>query len=78
MDHAADAEDATPAPLPELTDELIDAALERARRAVRGPREERCYAFSYGEEEDRKRCAAQGRCKIGWLGRARGRQVWEA
>jgi hypothetical protein len=27
MDRSADADDTTPAPLPELTDELIDAAL---------------------------------------------------
>jgi hypothetical protein len=51
MDHAAAADDATPAPLPELTDELIDAALERARCAVCGPLEERCYAFSYGVDD---------------------------
>ena len=46
MDRATDAADETSVPLPELTDELIDAAMERARRAVCGPLEERCSAFT--------------------------------
>jgi hypothetical protein len=62
----------------ELTDEMIDAALERARRSVCAPLEERCYAFSYGVEFARAHCTPQGRCKIGWLSRDNGRQAWEA
>jgi hypothetical protein len=56
MNHAADAAYDAPPPLPEFTDELIDAALERARRAVCGPLEERCYAFSSGVDIARKDC----------------------
>jgi hypothetical protein len=75
MDYAGDAANEASAPLPELTDDLIDAALERARRAVCGPLEDRGYAFSYGIDEARKRCTPQGGCKIGWLSRDSGRQA---
>jgi hypothetical protein len=78
MDRAAGADDATPESLPELTDELIDAGLERARRAVCGPLKERCSAFNYGVDEARKRCMPNGRCAIGWLSRDNGRQAWDA
>jgi len=46
--HPAGAEHQVALPLPELADDLIDATLTRARRAVWGPLEERCCAFSYG------------------------------
>jgi hypothetical protein len=61
MDHPGDAAQNAPPPLADLTDELIDAALERARHAVCGPVEERCYAFSYGVDEAKKRCKVSGR-----------------
>jgi hypothetical protein len=78
MDHVADAGHATPAPLPELTDELIVAALERTRRAVCGALEERCYAFSFGVDGAKKRCTPSGRGTIGWVQRDNSRQAWDA
>jgi hypothetical protein len=62
----------------DLTDDQIDAALERARLAVCSPLEDRCYAFSYGAEHARTRCTPQGRCCIGWVQRDNGREAWEA
>lgn len=40
---------------PELTDEAIDEALERARRAVCLPTDRRCHALSVGTGEGRLR-----------------------
>jgi hypothetical protein len=78
MDHFGEATYVAPAPLPDLTDAMIDAALERARRAVCGPLEERCYAFPYGAGFARTPGTPQGCCTIGWLSRDNGRQAWEA
>jgi hypothetical protein len=44
-----------------LTDVLIDAALERARRSACGPLDDRGYAFSSGVDAARKRCTLSGR-----------------
>jgi hypothetical protein len=59
-----------------LTDELIAAAMAKAdaRVCVGNPR---CYPFSDRLEDARATCTPKGRCKVGWIIRASGRESWD-
>src|SRR3954462_2341406 len=62
---------------PELTEEMIEAAMAKADARVCVPGDQRCYAFPYGFEDVEKSCTPQGRCKVGWIVRAGGREAWD-
>ena len=60
---------------PELTEELIAAAMAKAdARVCAGA--DRCYAFPDRLEDARQSCTPKGRCKVGWIIRASGRESW--
>jgi hypothetical protein len=60
---------------PALTEELITAAMAKAdRRVCVG--NARCYAFPDRLEDARETCAPKGRCPVGWIIRAGGRESW--
>jgi hypothetical protein len=61
----------------ELTDEMIAAAMAKAEARVCPPGDQRCYAFPYPATEAGKTCTAKGRCKVGWIVRAGGREAWD-
>ena len=63
---------------PDLTDEMITAAMAKAdTRVCAGA--DRCYAFADPLYEARQTCTPKGRCNVGWIIRASGREsrdVW--
>jgi hypothetical protein len=61
----------------ELTEELIAAAMAKADARVCVPGDNRCYPFPYSAVEARKTCTPKGRCKVGWVVRASGRESWD-
>ena len=62
---------------PELTDEMIAAAMAKADARACPPGDQRCYALPYSAEEARKTCTPKGRCNVGWVVRAGGRESWD-
>ena len=61
---------------PALTDELITAAMAKADdRVCAGA--DRCYAFPNKLREARPTCTLKGRCNVGWVVRASGRESWD-
>ena len=62
---------------PELTEEMIVAAMAKADARVCVPGDNRCYAFPYGVEGARATCTPKGRCKVGWVVRKSGRESWD-
>jgi hypothetical protein len=63
-------------PEPELTDELIAAAITRADARVCAGHD-RCYAFPDPLHDARETCTPKERCKIGWIVRLSGRESWD-
>jgi hypothetical protein len=62
---------------PELTEELITAAMAKAdARVCVGS--VRCYAFPDGLEDARASCTPKGRCQVGWIVSEGGRESWDA
>jgi hypothetical protein len=60
----------------DLTEELIAAAMAKAdQRVCAGS--DRCYPFPDRLEDARASCTPKGRCKVGWIIRASGRESWE-
>ena len=60
----------------DLTEELIAAAMAKAdARVCAGSH--RCYAFPHRLHEARPTCTPKGRCNIGWVVRASGRESWD-
>jgi hypothetical protein len=60
---------------PELTEEMITAAMAKAdARVCVGPA--RCYAFPDRLEDARETGTPKGRCPVGWIIRAGGRESW--
>ena len=37
----------------------------------------RCYPFPDRVEDARETCTPKGRCKVGWIVRASGREAWD-
>jgi len=62
---------------PELTEAMITAAMAKADARVCVPGDNRCYPFPYSAVEARKTCTPKGRCKVGWVVRASGRESWD-
>jgi len=63
---------------PELTEELITAAMAKADARVCVGRD-RCYAFPHPLEHARETCTPKGRYKVGWIVSKGGREshdVW--
>jgi hypothetical protein len=56
---------------------MISAAMTKADTRTCSPGDQRCYAFPYPAEEARKLCTPKGRCKVGWVVRAGGREAWD-
>ena len=61
---------------PKLTEELIAAAMAKADARV-CPGNPRCYPFPGRLEDARESCTSKGRCKVGWIVRASGRESWD-
>ena len=60
----------------ELTEELIAAAMAKAdARVCVGS--DRCFALPDLLVDARQTCTPKGRCKVGWIVRASGREVWD-
>jgi hypothetical protein len=59
----------------ELSEKLITAAIAKADVRVRVGNA-RCYAFPDRLEDARETCAPKGRCPVGWIIRAGGRESW--
>jgi hypothetical protein len=62
---------------PELTEDMITAAMAKADARVCVPGDHRCYAFPSNVDAARKTCTPKGRCKVGWVVRASGRESWD-
>ena len=61
---------------PELTEELIAAAMAKAdARVCAGS--DRCFAYPYHLAGAQATCTAKGRCHVGWVVRDSGRQAWD-
>lgn len=63
---------------PELTDELITAAMAKDRTRV-CVGSDRCYAFPHRLEDALASCTPKGRCNVGWVVSKGGREsgdVW--
>jgi hypothetical protein len=63
-------------PEAELTEEMIaaDMAKADARICIANAR---CYPFPDRLEDARETCTPKGRCKVGWVVRASGRESWD-
>ncbi len=63
-------------PQTELTEAMIAAAMAKAdARICVGS--DRCYAFPDRLEDARETCTPKGRCNVGWVIRASGRESWD-
>jgi hypothetical protein len=62
---------------PELTEELIAAAMAKADARVCVPGDNRCYPFPANVDAARETCTPKGRCKVGWVVRKSGRESWD-
>jgi hypothetical protein len=61
---------------PEFTEEMVAAAMAKAdARVCVG--NDRCYPFPDRLEDARASCTPKGRCKVGWIIRASGRESWD-
>jgi hypothetical protein len=60
----------------DLTEEMIAAAMAKAdgRVCAGNPR---CYAYPDRLEDALASCTPKGRCKVGWIIRASGRESWD-
>ena len=63
--------------VPELTEEMIAAAIAKADARFCQPGDQRCYAFPSAAEDARTRCTSKGRYTVGWVVRAGGREAWD-
>ena len=61
----------------ELTEEAIAAATAKTEAQACSLGDQRCYAFPDPAPEARKTCTPKGRCKVGWVVRAGGREAWD-
>ena len=64
-------------PAAELTEALIEAAMAKAEARVCAPGDNRCYAFPYDLAGAQATCTVKGRCQVGWVVRANGREAWD-
>jgi hypothetical protein len=62
--------------VPELTEELIAAAMAKADARVCAGNAP-CYAFPERLEDARETCTPKGRCKVGWIVSKGGRESWD-
>jgi hypothetical protein len=62
---------------PDLTEDLIAAAMAKADARVCVPGDTRCYPFPYDLAGAQATCTAKGRCKVGWVVRVSGRESWD-
>ena len=60
----------------DLTEELTAVTMARADQGVCAGHN-RCYAFLDPLEDVRETCTPKGRCKVGWIVRAGGRESWD-
>jgi hypothetical protein len=60
---------------PELTEELITAAMAKAEAGVCAGTV-RCYAFPDRLEDARETCTLNRWCRVGWIVRRDGRESW--
>jgi hypothetical protein len=61
---------------PDLTEELISAAIAKAEARV-CVGSDRCYAVPDRLEDARQICTPTGRCKVGWFVSRGGRESWD-
>ena len=61
----------------ELTEEMIAAAMAKADARVCVPGDNRCYRVPSNVDAARATCTPKGRCKVGWVVRASGRESWD-
>ena len=61
---------------PELTEGMITAAMAKADARVCAGND-RCYAFPNRLHDARPTCTPKGRCNVGWIVRASGRESWD-
>ena len=62
---------------PVLTQEMLDEAMARAEKAACAPGDDRCYPLADPLHEAQQTCTPKGRCKIGWIVRASGRESFD-
>lgn len=62
---------------PELTGEMIAAAMAKANTRACSPGNQRCYAFPNAPKNAETTCTPKGRCKVGWVVRAGGQEAWD-
>jgi hypothetical protein len=60
---------------PELTEARITAAMTKAEARVCAG-SDRCFALPHRLEDARAGCTPKGRCPVGWIIRAGGRESW--
>jgi len=51
--------------------------MAKANVRVCVPGDTRCYAFPYDLARAQATCTPKGRCKVGWVVRASGRESWD-
>jgi len=61
----------------ELTEAMIAAAMAKADARVCVPGDNRCYPLPYDVTSAQQTCTPKGRCKVGWVVRASGRESWD-
>jgi hypothetical protein len=61
---------------PGVTEEKIAVAMAKADARVCGG-DNRCYAFPDPLADARETCTPKGRCNVGWIVRAGGRESWD-
>ena len=61
----------------ELTEAMTAAAMAKADARVCVPGDQRCYAFPYDLAGAQATCTPKGRCKVGWVVLASGRESWD-
>jgi hypothetical protein len=62
----------------DLTDDLIDAAMLRAEKAVCPPGDARCSDFCHGAAYAKTHITPSGWAHIGWVAADSGRKTWDA
>jgi hypothetical protein len=62
---------------PDLTEAMIAAAMAKVDARVCVPGDHRCYPFPSDVDAAHASCSPKGRCKVGWVVRASGRESWD-
>jgi hypothetical protein len=62
---------------PELTEDMIAAAMARAEKVACRPGDHRCYPLPSDVTSAHQTCTPKGRCRVGWIVANSGRDSWD-